>query len=319
MSRTCRRSTTRCKSARGVTDKPCFIVLRTIIAWPAPNAQNTGKAHGSALGADEVAATKKVLGFDPERDLPGRRALLAHAAQGRRAGQARSGRVGRQPSPPGRAASPERAALLDRLQARRLPDGWASALPVVPADQKGMATRVASGEVLNALAAVLPELWGGSADLAGSNNTTIEGAPSFLPAEHQPKMFKADPLRPGAPLRHPRARHGRDHERHRAPRAHPALRRHVPASSATTCGRRPAGRADGAAGHLRLDPRLDRPRRGRPDPPAGRAPRRAARDPRARRRPPGDANETAAAWRAILEHTDRPAGLVPVPPEPPDP
>ncbi|GGO99042.1 hypothetical protein GCM10012280_64600 [Wenjunlia tyrosinilytica] len=88
---------------------------------------------------------------------------------------------------PGRAAHPERAGLLDRLQARRLPDGWTEALPDFPADPKGMATRAASAEVLSALPPVLPELWGGSADLAGSNDTTMDGEPSFVPADRQTK------------------------------------------------------------------------------------------------------------------------------------
>ena len=133
----------------------------------------------------------------------------------------------------------------------------------------------------------VPELWGGSADLAGSNNTTIEGVPSFLPRTGPPRCSPGDPLRrPGAALRHPRARHGRDHERHRQPRRHPRLRRHLPHLLRLHAPLGPAGLAHAAAGHLRVDPRLDRPRRGRPDPPADRAPRRAARHPRPRRRTP---------------------------------
>ena len=151
-----------------------------------------------------------------------------------------------------------------------------------------MATRKASGDVINAIAPALPELWGGSADLAGVQQHHHRGR-AVVPARrplHQ-DVERRPASRPGAALRHPRARHGRDHERHRRARRHPGLRRHVPHLLRLHARLGAAGRADGAAGHLRLDPRLDRPRRGRPDPPADRAPRRAAGDPGPRRRPPG--------------------------------
>jgi len=176
------------QTARATTTAPSFISLRTIIAWPAPHAQNTGAAHGAALGADEVAATKKVLGFDPAVSFPVESELVEHARKvGDRGKQAHAEwdeQYARWST-----AHPRERALHDRLAARQLPSGWSGALPEFPADQKGMATRKASGAVLNALAPVLPELWGGSADLAGSNDTTMKGEPSFIPAIHQTKMF----------------------------------------------------------------------------------------------------------------------------------
>jgi transketolase len=181
------------RKAQAVTDKPSFIVLHTIIAWPAPNAQNTGKAHGSALGADEVAATKKVLGFDPEQTFEVPTGVLEHTRQAVERGKAAQADWDTAYAAWARKPSAD-TALFERLQTRGLPDGWDGKIPDWPADEKGVATRVASGAVINAMAETLPELWGGSADLAGSNNTTIEGAPSFLPTNRATKMWKADPL-----------------------------------------------------------------------------------------------------------------------------
>ncbi|MER6922947.1 transketolase [Streptomyces spiralis] len=176
-------------AAKAETGRPSIIAMRTIIAWPAPNAQDTEAAHGSALGEEEVAATKRVLGFDPERSFQvdddvlahTRRALdrgaEAHAAWDKRLGQWRAGQV-------------ERAELFDRIVAGQLPEGWEDAVPVFEAG-KSLATRAASGKVLQALGAVLPELWGGSADLAGSNNTTIDKTSSFLPKGNP--LPEADP------------------------------------------------------------------------------------------------------------------------------
>ena len=196
---------------------------------PRPNAQNTGKAHGSALGDDEVAATKKVLGFDPDQTFEVAAEVLAHTREAVERGQAGAGRVGRRRSTPGRAKpSADAGALRPDAAPAPCPTAGPTALPTFAADAKGVATRKASGEVLNAIAPALPELWGGSADLAESNNTTIEGAPSFLPEDRSTKDVPGRPVRPGAALRHPRARHGRDHERHRPARRHPRLRRHVP-------------------------------------------------------------------------------------------
>jgi transketolase len=144
-------------AARDHTQAPSFIALSTIIGWPAPSTQNTGSAHGSALGADEVAATKEILHFDPAVSFPVEQDAVDHARdvadRGKRAHARWDEQFARWA-----AAQPERKALLDRLAARGLPDGWASALPVFEPDAKGVATRKASGEVLNALARVLPEL-----------------------------------------------------------------------------------------------------------------------------------------------------------------
>ena len=179
-------------AAREHTEAPSLIALRTIIGWPAPHKQNTGAAHGSALGVDEVRATKEVLHFDPDVDFPVEDEALARARQvaerGKTAHAEWEGDFAEWA-----AADPERKQLFDRLAARRLPDGWAAALPTFPPDAKGIATRKASGEVLNALAPVLPELWGGSADLAESNLTTMDGEPSFIPTEHQTRLFPGNP------------------------------------------------------------------------------------------------------------------------------
>ena len=162
------------------SNRPTFIRMRTTIAWPAPAAQNTAKAHGSALGAAEVAATKAALGLDPEASFAFDPAVLAEVrttltsrvAAERAAWQARFDAW--------RAGQPDRARLLDRLLAGELPAGFDAAFPSYEVGGS-VATRKASGEVINAVAAVMPELWGGSADLAESNNTTIEGGGSFLP------------------------------------------------------------------------------------------------------------------------------------------
>nr|WP_117210293.1 transketolase [Allorhizocola rhizosphaerae] len=176
------------QNAREVTDRPSFISLKTVIGWPAPNKQNTGKIHGSALGTDEVAATKKILGLNPSSSFEVDAEVLEHARAVARRGrelhkewEARFEQWEKD--------NPDRAELLRRMQTRTLPNGWAKALPTFPADAKGIATRAASGQVLGALAPVLPELWGGSADLAESNNTTMKGEPSFVPAEFSTKEF----------------------------------------------------------------------------------------------------------------------------------
>jgi transketolase len=176
------------EAAKATTAAPSLIVLRTIIGWPAPHKQNTGAAHGSALGAEEVAATKRVLGFDPELRFPAEEQAVAHARLvGERGSKAHASWD--EAATAWSAAHPDSRKLLDRLASRGLPDGWADALPTFPPDPKGIATRKASGDVLSALAPVLPELWGGSADLAGSNDTTMKGEPSFIPEVHQTKMF----------------------------------------------------------------------------------------------------------------------------------
>ncbi len=272
-------------AAEQVTDRPSFIQLKTIIAWPTPKAQGTGGSHGSALGDEEIAATKELLGFDPEQTFEVPDEVLAHTRGLVERGQA--ARAEWQTSYDAwAAANPEGKALHDRLTRRELPAGWRDALPVFEADPKGVATRAASGKVLAALAAPLPELWGGSADLAGSNNTTMAGEPSFLPDRPAVQEVPRQPVRPDPALRHPRARHGLDHERHRRARRHPPLRRHVPGLLRLHARRGPPVGADADPGHLRVDPRLHRRRRGRPDPPADRARRRPAGHPRTGRGPP---------------------------------
>jgi transketolase len=164
-------------AARAETERPSFIRLQTVIGWPAPHLRNTFKAHGSALGADEVAATKEILGFDPTQSFAVADDVLAHAREvvARGASYRAAWDEG---YAAWRATDPDRAALLDRLVSGSLPDDLA--LPVFPAG-KDVATRKASGEVIQAIAVALPEFVGGSADLAESNNTTIEGGGSFLP------------------------------------------------------------------------------------------------------------------------------------------
>ncbi len=179
------------QAAEAVTDKPSFIVLRTIIAWPAPTAQNTGGSHGSALGDDEIKATKKLLGFDPDKTFIVDDDVIAHTQAARDRGKAARDDWQKQ-FDAWATAAPEKAALLERLTKRELPDGWDADLPTYEPDEKGVATRVASGDFLSAAVANLPELWGGSADLAGSNNTTPKGEPSFLPPERSTAKFTGD-------------------------------------------------------------------------------------------------------------------------------
>ena len=295
-------------AARDNPSQPSFIALQTIIAWPAPTKQNTGEAHGSALGAEEVAATKRILGFDPDVSFPAEEETVAHARMvADRAKRVRA--EWEETFAAWAAAHPERAELLARLSARRLPDGWADALPEFPADAKGMATRKASGEVLNALAPVLPELWGGSADLAGSNNTTMKGEPSFIPPEHQTRLFPGGmygrtlhfgirELAMGA-ICSGIALHGltrpyggtflvfSDYMR---PAVRLAALMGLPVTYVWThdsIGLGEDGPTHQPVEHLwalRAIPGLDVVR-------------------------PGDANETVVAWRTILGHSDRPAGL----------
>ncbi|NUR06988.1 MAG: transketolase [Nocardioidaceae bacterium] len=176
------------QKADRVTDRPSFINLRTIIAWPAPNAQNTGKAHGSALGEAEVAATKEVLGFDPAQTFEVAPDVIEHTRALIETGKAAEAEWTESFDAWAKRFR-QRKELFDRMRTRTLPAGWDAALPSFPADPKGMATRKASGEVINAITPHLPELWGGSADLAESNNTTPKGEPSFLPEEHSTKEF----------------------------------------------------------------------------------------------------------------------------------
>ena len=180
------------EAARAVTDRPSFISLRTIIGWPAPKKQNTGAAHGSALGADEIAATKRELGFDPDQNFEVSEEVIGHTRKLLERGTA-AVEEWTTSFDAWATANPEAKALYDRMVDNELSPGWEDALPTWEADAKGIATRAASGKVLTALAPKLPELWGGSADLAESNNTTPEGQPSFLPTDRQTKMFQGGP------------------------------------------------------------------------------------------------------------------------------
>ena len=298
------------RKAEGVTDQPSLIVLRTIIAWPAPHAQNTGKAHGSALGADEVAATKKVLGFDPEQSfeiptgvLEHTRGLVERGKAEQAAWQEDFERWAKKPS--------GNQDLFDRLQTRTLPEGWADALPTFPADEKGMATRKASGAVINAVADAVPELWGGSADLAESNNTTIENAASFLPKDRSSAMWKGDPYA-GRVLHFGIREHGMG-----------AILNGIAVHGGTRVfGGTFLTFSDYMRGSVRLAALMGLPVTyvwthdsiglGEDGPTHQPIEHLAA----LRAIPgldvvrPADANETAACWQAVLEHTDRPAGIV---------
>jgi transketolase len=294
-------------AARAERDRPSLVVLRTVIAWPAPDAQNTGKAHGSALGEDEVRATKRVLGMDPDVSFAVDEEALAHAREvvdrGRRLHAEWDVRFAQW-----REAQPERAALWDRLTERRLPAGWTDALPTFEAG-KDMATRKASGNVLNALKDTLPELWGGSADLAESNLTAMEGEPSFIPTQFQTAMWRGGPY--GRTLHfgireHSMAAILNGIVLHGGTRAYGAtfltfsdyMRPSIRMAAIMQC---PAiyvwthdsiGLGEDGPTHqpvehlaaLRAIPGLDIVR-------------------------PADANETAWAWRTVLEHNDRPAGI----------
>ncbi|MFG6493476.1 transketolase [Microbacterium sp. P03] len=178
-------------AAKGETAKPSIIILKTIIGWPSPGKQNSGKIHGSALGGDELKATKEVLGFDPEKSFVVADDVLAHTRElvERGAAEHAEWQVGFDAWAD---ANPEAKALFDRLYAGELPEGIADALPVFEAG-KDVSTRAASGTVINALAAELPELWGGSADLAESNLTTIKDAKSFIPAEWSTHEWTGSP------------------------------------------------------------------------------------------------------------------------------
>ena len=177
------------QQAKAETDKPSLITIRTIIGWPSPKKQNTGKIHGSALGAEELAGLKTALGFDPEKTFYVAKSVIDYTRgfRDRNKGVLAKWDTDFQSW---RVANPENAALFDRLQNNELPDLDA----VLPVFEPGsdVSTRAASGKVLNAIASVMPELWGGSADLAESNNTTISGAKSFVPELHSTHEWSGD-------------------------------------------------------------------------------------------------------------------------------
>ncbi|OZG28488.1 transketolase [Williamsia sp. 1138] len=296
------------EKAKAVIDKPSIIVLRTIIGFPAPNKQNTGSAHGSALGDEEVAATKKLLGFDPDKTfevsdevIGHTRALVERGAEQRKAWEKSFDEWAQ--------ANPDRKALLDRLNVNGLPDGWTDALPKWEVGDKDVATRSASGKVLSALGPILPELWGGSADLAGSNNTTIDGAASFGPTSISTKQWSANP-------------YGRT--------LHFGIREHAMGAILSGIVRHGPTRAYGGtflqfADYMRPAVRLASLMKTDPiyvwthdsiglgeDGPTHQpiehlAALRAIPDLDVVR--PGDANETAYAWQQILQRRHNPAGL----------
>ncbi len=295
-------------AAKAETSKPSIISLRTIIGYPSPKKQNTGGIHGSALGAAEVAALKEVLGFDPEKNFEVDPAILAHARK-----VVDRGAAAREEWTNGfnawKSANPENAALLERIEKKELPAGWETNLPVFEAG-KDVSTRAASGKVLNSIGGVLPELWGGSCDLAGSNNTTIDGYGSFVPASKQTDTWSGGPygrvlhfgirehaaaaivngIHLGGPTR---AFSGTflifsDYQR-------PAIRLSalMGVPSIYVWSHDSIGLGEDGPTHqpveqlatLRAIPGLDVVR-------------------------PGDSNEVAASWKKILETTDNPAGIV---------
>lgn len=295
------------KAAKEETSKPSIIALRTIIGWPAPNKQNTGKAHGAALGADEVAAVKQELGFDPDQHFHVDAEVLDHARQVIQRGKEERAEWEKDFSQ-WKDSNPEEAMLLQRIAARELPSGWEQELPSFPAGED-LSTRKASGKVLSAIGPTLPELWGGSADLAESNNTTIEGSPSFVPTSKQTDMWSGNPY--GRVLHfgireHAAAAIVNGIVMHSSTRAfsgtflifsdyqRPAIRlgalMGVPAVYVWTHDSIGLGE-DGPThqpveqlASLRAIPGLDVVR-------------------------PGDPNEVAVAWRTILENTENPAGI----------
>lgn len=295
-------------AAQAETGKPSIIALRTIIGWPSPTKQNTGGIHGSAMGADEIRGLKIELGLDSDKTFDVPAEVLAYTrAVGERGAELRE--RWDTAFEAWKVANPAGHALLQRLEARELPAGWTDSLPTFEAG-KDVATRAASGKVLSALADTLPELWGGSADLAGSNNTTMDGEPSFVPAEHATKKFPGHEY--GRTLHFGIREHAMGSilngiVLHGGTRAYggtfltfsdymrPAVRlaalMEIPSTFVWThdsIGLGEDGPTHQPIEHfaaLRAIPGLDVVR-------------------------PADANETAWAWRTILEHTDRPAGLI---------
>ncbi|WP_129359689.1 transketolase [Rothia uropygioeca] len=179
------------REAKKVTNKPTLIALKTIIGWPAPNKQNTGGIHGSALGGDEVKAVKEILDFDPEKSFQIEDDILAHTREVKERAH-REREEWEKSFREWQEENPQAAKLYKRLSEGGLPEDYKESFPVFEAGAS-LATRAASGKVINAIAETFPELWGGSADLAGSNNTTIESADSFNPSSRSTKKFTANP------------------------------------------------------------------------------------------------------------------------------
>jgi transketolase len=177
-------------SALAIKDRPVLIHLHTVIAWPAPNAKGTSKAHGSALGNEEISATKILLGLNPEEVFIAPDDVIEHARDVKRRGKELYDQWDLK-FQSWKKENTQAAQLLNRLLNKSLPAEWEKTLPIFPAD-KALSTRAASGKVIQSIAKVLPEFWGGSADLAESNNTTIEDGGSFLPSAS--KMAGANPF-----------------------------------------------------------------------------------------------------------------------------
>lgn len=170
--------------------KPVLIRLHSIIAWPAPNAKGTAKSHGSALGNDEIESTKKLLGLDPAETFFAPKPIIEHARKVKERGR-HEYELWLSGFDVWKRDNPERADLLSRLTSKQLPKDWDERIPQFPSD-KDVATRAASGKAIQYIAEQLPEFWGGSADLAESNNTTIENGGSFLPVDS--KIRGANPF-----------------------------------------------------------------------------------------------------------------------------
>ncbi|WP_406715686.1 transketolase [Trueperella pyogenes] len=297
------------EAAKKVTDKPSIIRLSTIIAWPSPTKKGTGASHGSALGDDEIRQTKEILGLDPDKSFFIEPEVLEHTRAQAKAKAEADRSQWQAKFDQWAVANPEAKKLFDRVRAHDLPEGFAEAFPTFEAG-KAVATRAASGVVLNAIKDVVPELWGGSADLAGSNNTYMKDEPSFFPEERSSKMFPGNEF--GRNLHFGVREHSMgsivngialdgltrpyggtffvfaDYMR---PAVRLAALMKTPSVFVWThdsVGVGEDGPTHQPVEHLwayRAIPGLDIVR-------------------------PADANETSYAWRGILERTDRPAGLI---------
>ncbi|WP_341740541.1 transketolase [Trueperella pyogenes] len=297
------------EAAKKVTDKPSIIRLSTIIAWPSPTKKGTGASHGSALGDEEIRQTKEILGLDPDKSFFIEPEVLEHTRAQAKAKAEADRSQWQAKFDQWAATNPEAKKLFDRVRAHDLPEGFTEAFPTFEAG-KAVATRAASGVVLNAIKDVVPELWGGSADLAGSNNTYMKGEPSFFPEERSSKMFPGNEF--GRNLHFGVREHSMgsivngialdgltrpyggtffvfaDYMR---PAVRLAALMKTPSVFVWThdsVGVGEDGPTHQPVEHLwayRAIPGLDIVR-------------------------PADANETSYAWRGILERTDRPAGLI---------
>mgnify|MGYP000314466441 CR=1 FL=1 len=263
------------KAREAAPNQPKLIKVDTLIAWPTPGKTNDPSSHGSKLGAEAVAGLKELLGYDPEESFHVDEEALAHARKVAERGL-EAHKEWDEKYNAWRKANPDNAALYDRLKAGELPEGFDKAIDDLEATfevGKGVATRGASGSVLNAIAAVMPELWGGSADLGGSNKTDLKGAATFAPAECATKQWAGlQPVRPSAALRRARVHHGYHHQRHPAGLPYPSVRWHLLHVLRLRAFRCASGRPHADSEPVCVVPRLRRRRRRWSDPPAGGAP-----------------------------------------------